>query len=146
MLNLLPGQSRYALVVASGIVPDPFRHPSPPTTQLRITPRSTAQVYFYLANGVDVPQEHIVAGLACPTASVSCHDTSAGFFAIHTAAGHKPPPNAYISVKYRGWWYYIDDQDAKSKATFALVLQLRRLDLRRRPPGGGPLLTLPAGR
>jgi hypothetical protein len=49
-------------------------------------------------------------------------------------------------VKYRDWWYFIDDGDVRSKATSALMLQLSRLDLRRRPPGGGLLLTLPAGR
>ena len=54
--------------------------------------------------------------------------------------------NAYVAVKYRGWWYSIDDRDAQSKVTFTIILQLSRLDLRRRPPGGGPLLTLPVGR
>jgi hypothetical protein len=146
LLNLLPGRSRYNLVVAPGRVPDPLRHPTPPTAELRITPRSTAQVYQYLAGGVEVPPEHIVAGLVCPPSGAVGGEATGGLFAVHTAAGHKPPKNAYIAVKYRGWWYYIDDQDAQSKATFALVLQLSRLDLRRRPPGGGPLLTLPAGR
>ena len=146
LLNLLPGQSRYQLLVAPGIVPDPLRHPTPPTIQLRITPRSTAQVYQYLANGVDVPPEHVLAGLVCPTAGADGHDSTGGLFAVYTCGGHKPPASAYIAVKYRGWWYYIDDHDAQSKATFALILQLSQLDLRRRPPGGGPLLTLPAGR
>jgi hypothetical protein len=144
LLNLLPGRSRYELIVSPGRVPDPLRHPTPASAELRITPRSTAQVYLFLANGVEVPPEHIVAGLVCPPSDG--HEATGGLFAVHTAAGHKPPANAYIAVKYRGWWYYIDDHDAQSKATFGLMLQLSRLDLRRRPPGGGPLLTLPAGR
>jgi hypothetical protein len=144
LLNLLPGRSRYDLVVAPGRVPDPLRHPAPASTELRVTPRSTAEVYLYLANGVEVPPDHVVAGLVCPTADG--HAMTGGLFAVHTAAGHKPPRHAYVAVKYRGWWYYIDDNDAPSKATFALMLQVSRLDLRRRPPGGGPLLTLPAGR
>jgi hypothetical protein len=146
MLNLIPGQSQYRLVVASGRIPDPLLHPTPASNELRITPRSTAQVYLFLSNGVDVPPEHVAAGLVAATTDAAGHDTNAGLFAVHTAPGHKPPANAYVAVKYRGWWYYIDDQDAQSKATFALMLQLSRLDLRRRPPGGGPLLTLPAGR
>jgi hypothetical protein len=146
LLNLIPGQSRYELVVATGRVPDPLRHPTPPTAQLRITPRSTAQVFRYLANRVDVPPEHVVAGLVCPGSGAAGHDSTAGLFTVHTASGHKPPRNAYVAVKYRGWWYYIDDRDAQSKVTFTIILQLSRVDLRRRPPGGGPLLTLPAGR
>jgi hypothetical protein len=106
---------------------------TPASAELRITPRSTAQVYLYLANGVEVPPEHIVAGLVCPTSEAAGCEATGGLFAVHTAAGREPPLNAYIAVKYRGWWYYIDDQDAQSKATFALMLQLSRLDLRRRP-------------
>jgi hypothetical protein len=146
LLNLLTGHSQYDLVVAPGRIPDPHVHPAPASAELRITPRSTAQVYLYLANGVEVPPEHVVAGLVCQPSGAAGHERTGGMFAVYTARGHKPPPNAYIAVKLRGWWYYIDDQDAQSKATFAIILELSRLDLRRRPPGGGPLLTLPAGR
>jgi hypothetical protein len=146
LLNLLPGRSQYDLVVAPGRIPDPLLHPAPASAELRITPRSTAQVYLYLADGIDVPPEHVVSGLVYPRSNRDCHEATGGMFAVYTAAGHKPPPKAYVAVKYRGWWYYVDDQDAQSKATFAMMLQLSRLDLRRRPPGGGPLLTLPAGR
>jgi hypothetical protein len=146
LLNLLPGRSQYDLVVAPGRIPDPLLHPAPASAELRITPRSTAQVYVYLANGIEVPPEHVVAGLVCPSSNPDCHEATGRLFAVYTATGHKPPPTTYVAVRYRGWWYYIDDQDTQSKATFAMMLQLSRLDLRRRPPGGGPLLTLPAGR
>ena len=49
-------------------------------------------------------------------------------------------------MKYRGYWYYIDDADQPTKTTLALMLQLSRLDFTRRRPGGGPFLTLPVGR
>ena len=53
-----------------------------------------------------------------------------------------------MAVHYRGYWYYIDDRDQESKATFALMLQLSRVDFARQPIGGSraPLLTLPVGR
>ena len=101
-VSLLPGQSRYDLVVAAGRVPDPLRHPAPPSRELLITPRSTAQVYLYLANGVEVPPEHVGAGGVCP--GLSGLPATAGLLAIHTAATHKPPPGVYLAVKYRGWW------------------------------------------
>jgi hypothetical protein len=62
LLNLRPGQPQYDLVVAPGRVPDALRHPSPASAELRITPRSTEQVYFFLANGVEVPPEHVSPG------------------------------------------------------------------------------------
>src|SRR5262249_44687302 len=52
LLNLVPGKNRYDMIV--GEVPDPLRYPREPSANLRIVPRSTAQVYFYLANGVEV--------------------------------------------------------------------------------------------
>jgi hypothetical protein len=43
-------------------------------------------------------------------------------FEVRVAGGHKPPASANVAVKYRGWWYYIDDRDAQSKATLGIVL------------------------
>jgi hypothetical protein len=151
LLNLVPGQRRYDLTVATGRVPDPLRHPAPPSAELRATPRSTADVYRYLANGVEVPPEHLSCGLVRPAVAPDGHvldgrEVTRGLFEVHVADGHKPPPTAYVAVKYRGYWYYIDDCDAQSKTTFTIMLLLSRLDLRRQPPGGGPVLTLPAGR
>jgi hypothetical protein len=151
LLNLQPGGRRYELVTTAGGVPDPLRWPSEPSAALRLMPRSTAQVYFYLANGVEVPPEHIACGLvpAAVGAGGTVFDTRAvtrGLFEVHVAKGHKPPPWAYVAVKYHGYWFYIDDRDQASKTAFGLVLQLSRLDFKRQQLGGGPLLTLPAGR
>jgi hypothetical protein len=34
------------------------------------------------------------------------------------------PPGAYLAVRHRGHWFYIQDEDQKSKSTFALLMQL----------------------
>ena len=150
LLNLKPGQKRYEIVVA-GDVADPLRFPDMPSENLRLTPRSSAQVYYYLANGIEVPPEHLAAGVVrSPTApDGSPFDTRAvteGLFTVHTCKGHKPPANAYVAVKYRGYWYYIDDRDQASKTTFALTLELSRLDFGLQDSSSGPFLTLPVGR
>jgi hypothetical protein len=150
LLNLEPGQLQYNLIVASDVL-DPLRAPNPPSTDLRLTPRSTAQVFFYLANGVEVPQEHIATGLVRPpvTPDGSPFDlraVTAGLFTVHCRPGHKPPPEAYVAVRYRGYWYYIDDRDQASKTTFALILHLSRLDFGLEEGTSGPFLTLPVGR
>jgi hypothetical protein len=150
LLNLQPGGLRYDLVVASDVL-DPLRAPSPPSTTLRLTPRSTSQVYYYLANGVEVPPEHIATGLIRPPVApdgmpVDLRAVTAGLFTVHSCPGHKPPPHAYVAVKYRGYWYYIDDRDQSSKTTFALILHLSRLDFAAQEGVSGPFLTLPIGR
>jgi hypothetical protein len=150
LLNLVPGQPRYDITVAARGAPDPARFPTPPSAELSVVPRSTAQVLFYLANGVEVPPEHVCAGLVRPALDAEGHaigpELTRGLFEVHVAGGHRPPPTAFVPVKYRGYWYYIDDRDQASKATFALVLQLGRLDFAREPLRRGPVLTLPAGR
>jgi hypothetical protein len=152
LLNLVPGQRRYDLVGAARGVPDPARFPGPPSTELRVVTRSTAQVFYYLANGVEVPPEHVCAGLVPPIAGADGYgfdgrEITRGLFEVHACAGKRPPPTAFVAIPYRGYWYYIDDRDRESKATFALMLLLSRIDFSRRPPGAaGPVLTLPAGR
>jgi hypothetical protein len=146
LLNLVPGLPRYELRAQAG-VPDPLLQPSPPSAALRFTPRSTAQVYAYLANGVEVPVEHMKCGLVSPELGevFDGRAITRGLFEVHTAKGHKPPKNAYVAVHYRGYWYYLDDADQTSKATFALMLQLSRLNFGR-DRRAGPLLTLPVGK
>jgi hypothetical protein len=153
LLNLVPGQRRYDIVLAGRGLPDPTRFPVPPVTEVRAVPRSTIQVLFYLANGVEVPAEHLNCGLVHPAVGadgvvLDNREITRGLFEVHVWRGKRPPPCAYVAVPYRGYWYYIDDRDLTSKATFLLVLELSRLDFARRIPGttSGPVLTLPAGR
>jgi hypothetical protein len=150
ILNLAPGLPRYDLRVVAGGVPDPLLHPGPPSPALRVVARSTSQVYFYLSNGVEVPTEHLECGLVQPAVGeggevFDGREVTAGLFAVHASKGHKPPETAYVAVKYRGYWFYIDDRDAASKATLSLMLQLRRMDFARLR-SNAPLLTLPVGR
>jgi hypothetical protein len=151
LLNLVPGQRRYNIVVSSG-VPDPLRHPRPPSADILVETRSNSQAFFYLANGVAVPTDHLTCGLVALPTDESGHtfdlqEVTRGLFEVQVWKGHKPPPHAYVAVKYRGYWYYIDDRDQESKATLALMFQLSRLDFGREQSGRrGPVLTLPAGR
>jgi hypothetical protein len=148
LLNLKPGLERYEAVLAAG-VPDPVKNPTEPAAVLRFAPRSTAQALFFLANGVDVPPDHVAAGLVrLPPDGSDPAEATRGVFRVHSCPGHKhsPPACAYTAVWYRDHWFYIDDRDQDSKATLALMLQLRRLDFRRQQVGSVPALTLPVGR
>jgi hypothetical protein len=150
LLNLEPGQPQYDLVVASDVL-DPLRAPTAPSTELRLMPRSTMQVYFFLSNGIEVPPEHVAHGLIRPPVApdgtlFDLRAVTAGLFTVHVKAGHKPPAEAYVAVKYRGYWYYIDDCDQVSKTTLALLLDISRLDFAAPESVTGPFLTLPIGR
>ena len=60
------------------------------------------------------------------------------------ASSEKKPKHAYVSIKYRDFWFYIEDDDLHSKKTFMLLLELYNLQSGR-GPDKGPILTLPLG-
>jgi hypothetical protein len=64
---------------------------------------------------------------------------------VYSAAGKGPPACAAAAVCFRGYWFYIDDRVRATKATFALVLEVSRLQLATEKGGSGPVLTLPIG-
>jgi hypothetical protein len=59
---------------------------------------------------------------------------------IRTAASE--PSNAWLKVKYRGFWFYIAADDVSSRATFSL-LDAIFASVVGNVPGAKPLLTLP---
>jgi hypothetical protein len=151
LLNLMPGARRYNVVLTAATGPDPLRFPSPPSAEIHLLPRSTALVYFYLAHGVEVPAEHLNCGVAPVLVDAKGRpfdgrEMTRGVFEVHVASGHRPPGSAYVAVRYRGYWYYVDDCDEASKTTFTLMLALSRLDFGGPRGSRGPALTLPVGR
>ncbi len=150
LLRLRPGLLRYEVTV--GGPEDPFSPAAPPegAASINIYPRSTVQALFYAAHGVLVPPEHLNCGLVRPTlaADGSAFDwqqVTAGLFTVHSVRSICRPKNAFVAVRYRDYWFYIDDGDTDSKITFALLSVMTRVNLlgvRK----GGPALTLPVGR
>lgn len=117
-------------------------------TTLVLGTRSMLGVLFYLSHSVQAPQEHVTSGLVEPThirGTANLFDWSQvtkSVMAVKSSA--KEPERAYVKVKYRDYWFYIDDADRNSKATFGLLHYLISLQS---TAGSGrtPLLTLPAG-
>jgi len=67
-----------------------------------------------------------------------------GLFQVRWAQGDERPPRAHVATQYHGYWFYIDDRDQDTKATFSLLLELSRLELAGKA-GPGPVLTIPLG-
>lgn len=114
--------------------------------ELNIRPRSIANIMFYLSQNVEVPQEHIEQGLVTVTKTMqntvfNWRDTPGGqFFQVKMSDGD--PDDAFLKVPYRGYWFYIADNDLNSKSTFLLLNQLFDLQAGQ-TKYSGPTLTLP---
>jgi hypothetical protein len=114
---------------------------------LKIEPRSLLGAMYYLSHAIQVPCEHQMSGLVVVSTDefgvpFDWCDVSGDL--LHVAFSEDKPECAAVATKYRGYWFYIDDRDHSSKATFSLLMQLFELQAGG-GTGKGPVLTLPVG-
>ena len=113
---------------------------------LTIYTRSISSMLFYLSNTIQIPKEHIEEGLVTITKTpdgqlFDWSQTPAGkLFKIKSSSSY--PDNAFLAIPYKDYWYYIADNDLKSKSTFMLLMQL--FDHQSgRSKSTNPVLTIP---
>lgn len=125
-----------------------FLHPK--ENELVIRTRSIESVLFYLSQNVEVPEKHKESGLVTTTLTkdgeeFNWDETPAGTMFKVKSRKRGKPDNAFVSVPYRGSWFYIADNDLQSKSTFKLINSLFSLQAGHISVEG-PTLTLPVGR
>ncbi len=113
--------------------------------EIGVMPRSVLSCMYYLSLGVELPKEHLKKRIAIMTdIGDDGRDDLAPIIkqliTIKTSKNY--PTTAYLAVKYKKYWYYIEDYDVNSKRTFSLLLTLYNLQ------AGGvkqlmPILTIP---
>ena len=148
ILNLNPALTEYELVLAL----EGQLQQRPTSAQghdkIHVTIRSLLQVMFYLAKGVDVPIAHQKKGHVkltidadgCP---FDWQNVLRGSFRVRHSRIR--PLHAAVAVKYRGFWFYIDDRDHVSKTAFFQLKKMTVLEVRGGGAEGLPVLTLPVG-
>jgi hypothetical protein len=146
--HLKPGLSKYDVEVDK-LDPFPVNYPPEGVRVLDLETRSLLQVLFFVAKGVEVPPEHIHAGVVAVTVDAGgqvfdWQQVTQGLFRVCWAKGHKPPPDAHVAIKYLGYWFYIDKKDQDTMSTFSLLMEVARLESTGKT-GLGPTLTLPIG-
>lgn len=118
-----------------------------PRPAVDVETRSLMGALFYLSQAVEVPEEHRRRNLVTTTLDEQGRpfdwtEVTGELLRVHCSV--VPPRGAAVAVRYRGYWFYIDDQDLDSKSTFGLLGQLFALQA-----GGevrtAPVLTLPIG-
>lgn len=146
LLRLSPGQTGFDLVEAEE---NEVRRSEPEQrfSALVVDTRSLTGILYYLSNGVRAPAAHENAGLVTRTVDAQGNDFDWSdvlddLFMVRSST--RKPSNAAVSVRHRGYWFYIRDDDETSKSTFLLLNQIFALQ------AGGvektkPVLTLPVG-
>ncbi len=130
---------------------DPFLVGTPDAglVALDLETRSLLQVLFFVSHGVEVPPAHAASGVAPQTfrPDGGVFDWAVplgGLFKVCWTEGRDPPACAHVAIPYKGYWFSIDQRDRDTMATFALLVELSRLELGAKA-GTAPILTLPLG-
>lgn len=130
ILNLKPGPNGDFAIV-EGAVP---RN----TQELAVLTRSMLDILQEVGGGIEVPASHVAEGRALAVADM----TDRPLIVIH--AGAAAPANAATAVRYRDTWYWIDDDDFSSKATYTFLMVFFSLAETGAVPQP-PVITIPAG-
>ncbi len=108
-------------------IKDNFVDMSP--SKLTIRCRTLLSMFFFLSQGVDVPQADKDRGLVTTTKNLDgsvfdWSDISNRLLNVHYFEGKVCPKGVYVACQYRGKWFFIKDDDSESKATFLLMSQI----------------------
>jgi hypothetical protein len=148
IFRLTPGLSKYQ--IKSELNEDIDRNlPNPlGDDTIYMNLRSVLQIMTFLSKGVCVPAEHVASGMAPTTLDENGQpydwtQVTAGNFIVH--AQKRRPRAAEVAVPYRGYWFFIDSYDVKSRAILAILEIVFALQ-ESADRSAGPLLTLPIGR
>ena len=111
--------------------------------EIALLTRSMLQIMIQLATKIDVPPEHVADGRTVP-AMVTPGSEVEDRKLMNIYHSREKPADAFTAVKYRDYWYWVDDRDFRTKRTFAFLMILFSLT----ETGGKeglPLVTIPAG-
>ncbi len=115
--------------------------------EIGILPRSILTMMYYLAFGIEVPKEQMDKGWVSVTYRLDgkpfdWQEVLQGLMQIKVSK--TKPKDYFVKVYYKGYWFYIDLGDIKSKRSFVLLLQLYNLQSIDAKTNA-PLLTIPLG-
>ncbi|MGA8571545.1 MAG: hypothetical protein ACLP7A_12835 [Desulfobaccales bacterium] len=110
--------------------------PDPKCDKIFLQSRSVLGVLLVLSDLIQVPQEDLntKAKLVTP-------DEKEQLIDLKINCSNEPPREAFVSIKYQGHWFYIDDNDYKSKVVFSCTQGI--LSMSETTPSQTPVLTLP---
>jgi hypothetical protein len=111
--------------------------------EIAMTTRSMLQVMLELGVLAQVPEADVADGKATKGAGSNSSSGSERPPLLNIMSGPAPPPNAYAAVQYMGHWFWIANNDIRSKTIFSGVMLLFSIsDVGVRSPA--PVVTVPA--
>ena len=88
--------------------------------ELAVNSRSMIQILGSFSGYLDAPEEHLREHSVLPAFESALADSSEDRPRIHSSK--EKPDHAYAAVRYRGYWYWIDDSNLKAKRAITAVV------------------------
>ena len=111
--------------------------------EIAIVTRSMLQVMLELGILAQVPESDIAGGRATPGTAAPPSPVAERPPLLNIRSGASPPPESYVAVPYKGRWFWISEDDIRSKSIFTSVMLLFSISdvgVRSAPP----VVTVPA--
>lgn len=108
--------------------------------ELVLLTRSMWEILAELSSGVDVPEADRLEGRAAPSPP---GPRPRGMPVAHVHSGTEAPTDAFASVRYRNYWFWIDDRDLASKRIFTFLMVFSSIAEKGTVPQV-PIITIPA--
>jgi hypothetical protein len=103
--------------------------------------RSLLEIIGEFSFGVEVPQQHLEQGRCRPAPRFEAEWEPPS---VTIRSGGDAPGDAFVAVRYRDLWFWIDDTDFPSKRRFSFLLLLTSLAETGSSPAA-PLITVGTG-
>jgi hypothetical protein len=112
--------------------------------EIAIITRSMLEIIIELSSYMEVPSLHVEEKRVNPTFKDEPVDGEAVPPLIRIHSSPTKPEEAFVSVPYRGYWFWIDDRDLPSKRMFSFLMFVFTLT-ETGGKEGAPIVTIPAG-
>jgi hypothetical protein len=109
--------------------------------EIAVISRSMLELLLQMGFGIDLPDAHVTAGRVLPGRRQAGDAQATALVSIHS--GTAAPADAYAAVPYKGYWYWVDDNDVASKRIFTFLLILSSLAETGQSPVT-PVVTVPS--
>lgn len=91
--------------------------------EIAVQTRSLMEIMAEVAAQIDIPEADITEGRATQGFLEKIGDRqNIRFISIHSSA--EKSPDAFLSIRYRDRWFWIDDRDLKTKRSFLFLMLL----------------------
>lgn len=110
--------------------------------EIAILTRSIMDIIIELSAHVDVPAEQAAEGRTYATSPIIGEGKGQVHPLVRIHSSREKPSDSFVAMKYRGYWFWIDDRDRQSKVVFSFLMILFSLVETGAPPQA-PAITVP---